>query len=447
MNKPSSKRIFLSPPHMSGEELQLVEDAFESNYIAPLGPMVDAFERKFSEYIGIEHCVALSSGTAAMHLALKGLDIGPGDEVFASSLTFIGSVTPIVFEGATPVFIDCDRTSWNMDPGLLEEELERCEKRGRLPKAVVPTDLYGQCCDLGRIVEICDVYGVPVICDSAESLGARYLAQRRKDAKINEKSEIRNPKSFRGVGPYGPEAEIWRHAGCGARAAIFSFNGNKIITTSGGGMLASDDREVIEQARFLSQQARDMAAHYEHSQIGYNYRMSNILAAIGRGQLKVLNERVKRKRDIFDYYREAFEGVSGIQFMPEPEWSRSNRWLTVVLISPEAFGRDRETVRLALEEENIEARPMWKPMHLQPVFRVETESSKLKGKEQVSRKGAKAQRKNIKKRYPCRVVGGNVAEDLFDRGLCLPSGTAMTEGDLDKVVGTILKSHYGVKRP
>jgi dTDP-4-amino-4,6-dideoxygalactose transaminase len=394
-----TKRIFLSPPHMGGDELRFVREAFDSNYIAPLGPMVDAFEREFAEKLGIPHAAALSSGTAAMHLAMRLLGVGQGDEVIASTLTFIGSVTPAVFQGADLTFVDCDRTSWNMDPDLLAEELDTCEKRGLLPKAVVPTDLYGQCCQLQRIVEICERYGVPVICDSAEALGAKYNPQ------ITQITQM-------------------VHAGKGARAAVFSFNGNKIITTSGGGMLASEDEEFIEQARFLSQQARDAAPHYEHSQIGYNYRMSNILAAIGRGQLKVLEARVKRKREIFDYYKESLGELPGIEFMPEAPYGSSNRWLTVILISPEEFGAAREAVRLALEAENIEARPVWKPMHLQPVFQVEAQS-------------AKRIEHGVKKRYKARVIGGEVAEDLFNRGLCLPSGTAMTDEDLNRVVEVI----------
>ena len=421
-------RIFLSPPHMGGEEFRFVGEAFDSNYIAPLGPQVDAFEKEFSEYIGLKHSAAVSSGTAAMHMALRCLELGPEDEVFASTLTFIGSVTPALFEGATPVLIDCDRESWNMDTGLLEEELERCERRGKLPRAVVPTDLYGQCCDLQRIVAICDRYGVPVICDSAEAIGGRFLSQRNGS---HAKAQRR-------------EREKWIHAGKSAKAAVFSFNGNKILTTSGGGMLASDDEELIARARKLSQQAREDFPHYEHRELGYNYRMSNVLAAIGRGQLRVLDQRVKRKREIFEVYREALAGVPGIQFMPEPEWSRSNRWLTVVLITPDEFGVDRETVRLRLERENIEARPVWKPMHLQPVFEVSNggppvPSSGARGEVEVGRilNG---------KSYKARVVGGKVAEDLFERGLCLPSGTGMSEGDLDRVVGTILKCRAGVKR-
>ena len=494
-------RIFLSPPHMGGEEVRFVGETFESNYIAPLGPQVDLFEKEFSEYVGMKYSAAVSSGTAAMHLALRHLGVGPapvecapvkqkgiggftgqGDEVFASTLTFIGSVTPVVFQGATPVFIDCDRESWNMDPGLLEAELERCAGVGKLPRAVVPTDLYGQCCDLGRIVEICDGYGVPVICDSAEAMGSRFLApqydlpdlpqlntfhchyrefngarrgkQRRpsettdkrfhragKDAERQwsgirgqrsekdreqraESREQREKYEIKKTDLRPLTSDHWLHAGVGAKAAVYSFNGNKIITTSGGGMLVSDDEALIEYARFLAQQAREDFPHYEHKEIGFNYRMSNVLAAIGRGQLRVLDERVKRKREIFDYYQMALGGLPGIQFMPEPEWSKSNRWLTVVLITPKEFGADREQVRLALDEEDIEARPVWKPMHMQPVF------------------GCSGQRAvGSEQQYPARVVGGEVAEDLFDRGLCLPSGTAMTNSDLDRVTEIIRKCY------
>ena len=369
------KRIFLSPPHMGGEELDFVQQAFDSNYIAPLGPQVDAFEQEFAEYVGIKHCVALSSGTAAMHLALRLFLVRPGDEVIASTLTFIGSVSPIIFQGASPVFIDADCSTWNMDPNLLANELSSCTSKGKLPKAVIPTDLYGQCADYDKIQEICDYYKVPVIIDAAESLGSKYKN---------------------------------RNAGASGCASIFSFNGNKIITTSSGGMLASEDNEFIEYARKLSQQAREPFPHYEHMEIGYNYRMSNILAAIGRGQLQVLDERVKRKRHIFEYYKNTLGNISGIEFMPETAYGKSNRWLTIILITPQEFGVDREIVRLALESENIESRPVWKPMHLQPVFK------------------------------HCKYIGGKVAEDLFNRGLCLPSGTAMSEADINRVVNVIL---------
>ena len=368
-------QIFLSPPHMGQHEREFVAQAFDSNFIAPLGPMVDAFEKEFSEYVGIEHCVALSSGTAAMHLALRHLGINPKDEVFASTLTFIGSVSPISFLGADPVFIDACRSTWNMDPNLLDNELKSCAAKGKLPKAVIPTDLYGQCSDYDEILEICNYYDVPIIIDAAESLGAEYKN---------------------------------RKAGAAGHASIFSFNGNKIITTSGGGMLASEDTELIEHARKLSQQAREPFPHYEHMEIGYNYRMSNILAAIGRGQLRVLDERVKRKRHIFKYYKNLLKKVSGIKFMPEASYGKSNRWLTTILVNQDKFGANHETVRLALEKNNIESRPIWKPMHLQPVFK------------------------------DCRCIGGKVAEDLFNQGLCLPSGTAMTELDIDRAVKVIL---------
>jgi dTDP-4-amino-4,6-dideoxygalactose transaminase len=368
------QRIFLSPPHLGGEELRFVHEAFESNYIAPLGPQVDAFEREFCDKVGISHAVAVSSGTAAMHLALQLIGVSPGDEVLTSTLTFIGSATPITFLGAKPVFVDCDRRSWNLNPELLAGALAERATSGRLPKAVVLVHLYGQCADIDPVLDACDRYGVTLIEDAAEALGATYKG---------------------------------RSAGTLGKAANYSFNGNKILTTSGGGMLASDDRPFIEKARFLSQQARDPAPHYEHSEIGYNYRMSNILAAIGRGQLRVLDDRVKRKREIFEYYRNALSGLPGIEFMPEAPYGRSNRWLTCITVDPEKFGADREAVRLALEAENIESRPVWKPMHLQPVF-----------------KG-------------CESIGGEVAEDLFKRGLCLPSGTAMTEEDLARIVEVI----------
>ena len=407
-----AKRLFLSPPHMSGEELRLIHDAFESNYIAPLGPQVDAFEREVSEYSGIKYCVALSSGTAALHLALRVLGLDSGDEVIASTLTFIGSITPILYQGATPIFIDADRDSWNMDPDLLKNELESCEKRGHMPKAVVPTDLYGQCADYKRIYEICGKYSIPVVVDAAEAMGARYLSKQREERNKQGKTD--------------ENSDIWKHAGVGAKAAIFSFNGNKIITTSAGGMLASDDKDFIAHARFLSQQARENFSHYEHTEIGYNYRMSNILAAIGRAQIRVLDERIKRKREIFKYYKKALMDVPGIEFMPEAHYGRSNRWLTVILVSPEEFGMDREALRVVLEKENIEARPAWKPMHLQPVFRVGARNKKLKAKD------------SSKRTYSARVVGGGVAEDFFSRGLCLPSGTAMTDLDLDRIISVIL---------
>ena len=375
---------------MTGRELEFIREAFESNYIAPLGPMVDAFEREFCEKVGIAHALAVSSGTAAMHLALRVLGVTPGDEVCASTLTFIGSVSPIIFQGGIPVFVDSDRSTWNLDPDLLTAALQACAQRQRLPKAVIPTDLYGQCADLDRIQQACAPYGIPVIADAAEALGATY----------------------KGKG-----------AGAGAKAAVFSFNGNKIITTSGGGMLASDDAAFIDTARFLSQQARDPAPHYEHSHIGYNYRMSNVVAAIGRGQLTVLDERVEAKRRIFAYYHEALGALPGIAFMPEAPYGRSNRWLTVILITAEQFGADREQVRLALEAENIESRPLWKPMHLQPVFKLAEAGC-------AGPPGSGSQ-------HLARSVGGAVSEDLFAKGLCLPSGTQLTEEDLARIAAVI----------
>ena len=373
-------RLFLSPPHMGGREPEFVQQAFASNYIAPLGPMVDAFEKEFAAHVGIPHCLALASGTAATHLALRHLGVQPGDEILASTLTFIGSVTPATFERATLAFIDCDEASWNMDPAVLEQALADGARRGRLPKAVIPTDLYGLPCDLPRIKAICDRHGVPVICDSAEAVGAKCQG---------------------------------RHAGADAWAATYSFNGNKIITTSGGGMLASNDKGLVDHARKLSQQAREAAPWYEHVEIGFNYRMSNILAAIGRGQLEVRGDRGRRRREIFDGYRARLGGLPGISFMPEPAGWRSNRWLTVIQIDPAAFGTDTHAVRQALEAENVEARPVWKPMHLQPVFQ-----------------GVK-----LWKAGPTAV-----SERLFARGLCLPSGTAMTESDLDRVCGIVRRT-------
>ena len=402
-----NNRIFLSPPHMNGAELKYVHEAFASNYIAPVGPMVDAFEREFAEVVGMRHAVAVSSGTAAMHLAMHNLGVGNGDFVIASTLTFIGSISPVLFQGAIPVFIDSDDTSWNMDPDLLEIAIEWCIRKGRLPKAVVPTDLYGQCADYDRIRAVCDRYDVPLVIDAAEALGASYKGG---------------------------------HAGVGGDAAIYSFNGNKILTTSGGGMLAADDADFIQQARFLSQQARDPEVHYEHTQLGYNYRMSNILAAIGRGQLKELGARVDRKREICAFYHEALASIPGITFMPEAPYGRSNCWLTVVLIDPDKFGADRERIRLALEKENIESRPVWKPMHLQPVF----DCNQVYAGEDLEHyrsieniRHAKSVTGNSPQTYAAYSFGGEVSEKLFIKGLCLPSGTSMTDEDLVRVAKVI----------
>lgn len=373
-----SQRIYLSPPHIGEMELELVKDAFASNWVAPLGPHVDAFEKEFAALIGVRHAAALSSGTAALHLALRLLQLEPGDEVICSSLTFVASANPIVYEGGRPVFIDADPATWNLDPDLLAEELKWSAARGRRPRAVIVVDLYGQSADYDRIQSICAEYQIPIIEDAAEALGATYKG--------------------RMTGTFG-------------RLAVFSFNGNKIITTSGGGMLVSDDAALIERARFLATQARDPAPHYQHSTIGYNYRMSNILAAIGRGQLKVLPDRIHARRRNFEYYRRALGDLPGIAFMPEAPYGRATRWLTCLTVDPSAFGATREEIRLALEAANIEARPVWKPLHLQPVF------------------------------AECRTRGGRVAETIFEHGLCLPSGSNLTESDLERIVAIIRRLH------
>ena len=373
-NTETADRIYLSSPHMSGRELAYVQDAFDTNWIAPLGPHVDAFEAEFAARVGTSHAAALSSGTAAIHLALVLLGVGPGDEVLVSSLTFSASVNPIIYVGATPVFVDSEATSWNVDAQLLVAEIERRAQDGRLPAAVIVVHLYGQSADLDPIVKVCARYGVPIIEDAAEALGSTYRD---------------------------------RHPGTLGVLGIFSFNGNKVITTSGGGMLVSDDGDLIARARKLATQARDPAPHYEHTEIGYNYRLSNVLAAIGRGQLEVLDERVAARRQNYERYVELLGDIPGVTLQPEAPWGQHARWLTCITIDPDAFGADREVVRKALEAENIESRPVWKPMHLQPVF-------------------AEYER-----------IGGEVAEGLFDNGLCLPSGSNLSSDDLDRVADAI----------
>lgn len=376
---------------MGAEEFGFVREAFETNWIAPVGPHVDAFEREFAAATGTQHAVALSSGTAAIHLALRMLGVGAGDEVFCSDLTFAASANPIAYERATPVFIDSEPGSWNMDPALLEDALKARAARGRRPKAVILVHLYGQTADIDAIAGLCEQYGVALIEDAAEALGARYYPRAEKSAAIMP--------GTRGL------------------MGIYSFNGNKIITTSGGGMLVSNDRALVDQARFLSTQARDAAAHYEHSQIGFNYRMSNVLAGIGRGQLRVLEARVDARRGNCEFYQAELAGLPGLAFMPEAAFGRATRWLTCVTIDASAFGCDREAVREALAAENIEARPVWKPMHLQPVF------------------------------AGCECFGGAVSEDLFARGLCLPSGSNLTRADLERVVSAVrrcAKENVGV---
>lgn len=370
--------ILLSTPHLGEHEQEYVAEAFRTNWIAPLGPNVDAFESELAEYVGVEHAAALSSGTAAIHLALRLLEVSPGDVVFCSSFTFIASASPIVYQGATPVFIDSEPDSWNMSPAALRRALKEHADRGKLPKAVILVNLYGQSADMDSISAICDEYGVPIVEDAAESLGGEYKG---------------------------------RMSGSFGKLSIFSFNGNKIITTSGGGMLMSNDGDLIRRARFLSTQARDVAPHYEHTTIGYNYRMSNVLAGIGRGQLRVLNDRIATRRGLFERYREAFASVEGVEWMPEPAETRSNRWLSTLTLAPEAGVSAAEVTKL-LSQANIETRPLWKPMHLQPVFKDCA--------------------------YYPHGEAESVCDDLFERGLCLPSSSNMKASDQDRVIAAFL---------
>ena len=370
----NAKRMYLSSPHMGDAEAVFVAEAFATNWVAPLGPHVDAFEREFAQLVGSPHAAAVSSGTAALHLALQLVGAGAGDDVLVSTFTFSASVNPIRYVGANPVFIDSERKSWNMDPALLEQTLAARARAGKLPKAVVVVHLYGQSADLDPIVASCERYGVPLVEDAAEAVGTTYKGK--------------SPGAFGKVG-------------------VYSFNGNKIITTSGGGMLVSRDKELVAHAVKLATQARDPAPHYEHSEIGYNYRLSNVLAGIGRGQLRVLEDRVNARRRNFEYYVQHLQDLPGIGFMPDAGWGRHTRWLTALTIDPNKFGADREAVRKALEAQNIEARPVWKPMHRQPVF-------------------ARYER-----------VGGEVADHIFEQGLCVPSGSNLAQSDLERVVGVI----------
>jgi dTDP-4-amino-4,6-dideoxygalactose transaminase len=359
---------------MLGRERQLLLDAFDSNWIAPLGPHVNAFETEFAERVGMRHAAALSSGTAALHLALQLVGVKPGDRVVTSTFTFAATANAIKYVGAEPVFIDSDWQSWNMDPQLLEDYLVRSAGAGSLPAAVLAVDIVGQCCDYPPIRALCDRFQIPLIEDAAEALGATLHGR-----------------------PAGSFGDI----------ACFSFNGNKIITTSGGGMLVTDNPAWVKQARHLATQARDPAPHYEHSQVGYNYRLSNLLAAIGRGQLETLDEHIRRRRGNFQSYQAQLGSRAGLSFMPEIPGGFSTRWLTIALFDPQVFGVDREFIRLRLEAENIESRPAWKPMHCQPLF------------------------------AGCEVVGGSVSELIFERGLCLPSGSSLSEEQLMRVVDVI----------
>jgi dTDP-4-amino-4,6-dideoxygalactose transaminase len=358
---------------MGGDERALLLEAFDSNWIAPLGPSVDAFEAQLAEVTG-GHVAALNSGTSALHLALVLLGVEAGDEVLVSDLTFSAPANAVRYVGGVPVFVDCDRHTWNMDPDLLADFLRSRARAGRLPKAAIVVDLYGQCADYDAILPVCREFGVAVIEDAAEALGSTYRGR-----------------------PAGSLSEI----------GVFSFNGNKIITTSGGGALITGEKETAERARNLASQAREAVSHYEHRVVGYNYRLSNLLAAVGCGQLGVLKHRVARRREINSSYRTALGDLPGIDFMPIASYGKPNCWLTTLTVNPELFGASREEIRVALEASNIEARPLWKPMHMQPVFQGAT------------------------------VVGGAVGEELFNQGLCLPSGTAMTQQDLDRVVACV----------
>lgn len=371
-----SQQIFLSPPHMSDEgyEFQYVKDAFDTNWLAPVGPNVTAFEQEFCAYVGCKHAVAVSSGTAALHLAIRLAGLEVGDEVLVSTYTFCASVNPILYEGAKPVFVDCETESWNMSPGLVVEWVEDRARRGKLPKALVVVHLYGQCADIDPILAICRKYDITLIEDAAEVMGARYKE---------------------------------RHPGIFGKMNAFSFNGNKIITTTGGGMFATDDAQLAQHASKLATQARDPAPHYQHTEIGYNYRLSNVLAGIGRGQLRVLDERVAARRRNFEYYRRHLGELPGIGFQPEAAWGLHTRWHTCITIDADEFGASREEVRLALADAQIEARPTWKPMHLQPVY------------------------------TDFEAVGGQVAENLFQSGLCLPSGSNLTRADMNRIIDTI----------
>ncbi|HWK11116.1 MAG TPA: aminotransferase class I/II-fold pyridoxal phosphate-dependent enzyme [Vicinamibacterales bacterium] len=378
------KRIYLSPPDFGPAERELLLDAFDSGWIAPLGPHVDAFEREFAERIGVPHAVALSSGTAALHLALHVLGIRRDQEVITSTLTFAATANAITYVGARPVFLDVANDTWTLDPDLLEAELRDRARRGRQVAAVITVDLYGQCSDYPRILDVCREYGVPIIEDAAEALGATCGD---------------------------------RQAGAFGECAAFSFNGNKIMTTSGGGMLVSHRRDVVERARHLATQAREPVAHYEHTAIGFNYRLSNLLAAIGRAQLARLDAKLGRRRIVNAAYRAVLGRVAGVSFMPEAPYGRSNLWLTCVTIDPARFGANREDVRRHLENENIEARPVWKPMHMQPVFR------------------------------GCRTVGGEVAERLFVTGLCLPSGSNLLAEQQSRIVHAFLNTPSTIVAP
>lgn len=375
----NNKRVYLSSPHMGGEELKYINKAFESNWVAPLGPNVSNFEKELCEYTGSKYATALSSGTSAIHLALKCLGVGKGDIVFCSTLTFAATVNPIIYEGAEPVFIDSNYETWNMCHIALEKAFDDAVKNDKLPKGVIIVNLYGQSADYDKLKPICDKYNVPIIEDAAESLGATYKGKQT-----------------------GTICDI----------GIYSFNGNKIITTSGGGMMVSNDEEYTKKALFWATQSRENEIHYEHKEIGYNYRMSNICAGIGRGQLKVLDERIAKKKEIYEFYKKSFEDIDDIEMMNISDYGESNYWLSVCTINKDSEVKPIDIIN-ALEKENIESRPVWKPMHLQPVFE--------------------------KYKFFSSLEQGSVSEDLFERGICLPSDTKSNEFDLNEVKRIIYK--------
>ncbi|AIY82838.1 beta-eliminating lyase family protein [Clostridium baratii str. Sullivan] len=376
-----NKRILLASPHMGGMEKDFVQEAFDTNWIAPLGPNVNNFEKEVAELVGVKTGAALVSGTSAIHMALKAIGIETGDRVFCSSLTFSASCNPIIYENAEPIFIDSEPESWNMSPIALEKAFKECKRDGKLPKAVIVVHLYGQAADMDKIMEICNRYNVPIIEDAAESLGTTYKGKQ--------------------TGTFG-------------EFGIFSFNGNKIITTSGGGMLVADDEEKIAKVRFWSTQSRENERHYEHKEIGYNYRMSNIVAGVGRGQLRVLNERIEKKKRIFEAYKEAFRDIEEIEMMPICEYGNPNYWLSCMTIKEKSKIKAIDVI-IALEEENIESRPIWKPMHMQPVFK-DYLFFNHNYDEDIS-----------------------VSEDIFNRGICLPSDTKNNDEDMERIIRVIRK--------
>lgn len=374
-----NKRIYLASPHMGGLEEVFIKEAFDTNWIAPLGANVDGFEKELSEYVGSKTGAALASGTAAIHMALKAVGVKKGDKVFCSSLTFAASCNPIIYEGGIPVFIDSEPESHNMSPVALEKAFKAYEEKEEMPKAVIVVNLYGQSADMGKIMEICKKYNVPIIEDAAESLGATYKG---------------------------------KHSGTFGEYGIYSFNGNKIITTSGGGMLVSNNEEGIAKVRFWSTQARDKARHYEHTELGYNYRMSNIVAGIGRGQLRVLEGRIAKKKEIFETYKEAFKEIEDIEMMPVCEYGEPNYWLTTITLNENSKVKPLDII-LALEKENIESRPIWKPMHIQPYYK-EYDFYSHNAEGEIS-----------------------ISEDIFNRGMCLPSDTKMTKEEQERVIKII----------